>query len=120
MDFSQLIDNGKIHCQVWHAKQPTFMHRCGPLPTDINEQYSLVANYAIPAPDQQMPYSDPFLNVCERIYVETQNTDDRAWHRAMDGMRSTSIGDLIMILHPTTHVGVAIYEVAILSFNKLA
>ena len=118
MELNQLVDNGKIHCQVWHRKEPTFQCRKEPLPEDLKTEYELVANYAIELPEVKEG-CNPVTNACDRIFLETQNTDDRAWHESMDGMRSTSVGDLIAVMQPSCGVISMIHEVAPTGFKQL-
>lgn len=118
MDWNKLIDNGRLHCQVWHRKAPTFQCRNIPLPADLKTEYDLVANYAIELPEVKEG-CDPITNACDRVFLETQNADDRAWHESLDGLRSTSVGDLIAVLHPICGVISMIHEVAPTGFKQL-
>ena len=95
--------------QLWHAKVPDFkVPAC--VPDDLNTRYKHLCDFINVKPDETIEAA------LEEVFLQTQNTSEGAWS---EGERSTSVGDLIVLLHPVSEVGVAIYCVAPSGFFTL-
>jgi hypothetical protein len=94
--------------RLWHKREPSFMP-VQDLPTDLSTAYDAVCEFDV-APDDD-------LEACEWVFAWTQNLDE-AW--CDPPKRSTSVGDLLEIVHPIAGVGTAIYQVDMIGMRLMS
>lgn len=91
---------------LWHKIQPTFMP-IENLPEKLESEYEIVGQFNIPDND---------VGACERVFALTQNIDS-SW--CDPPKRSTSVGDLMEIIHPMIGEVVSVYQVDMIGMKLM-
>lgn len=112
VEFSEIT---RVDIEVWHAKEPKF-NTVTERPKDLNIDYNHVATLQALVLAVEVTGRDTVsLVACEQIFMQTQNLD-KAWQA---NTRSTSVGDIFVVMDNRTNVGVEVYGVDKFGFNKL-